>query len=608
MFELVREWYRSKVNALKTQNLGFRQLERAVQEADEAEPETGWSKIVDGIRRTAPGSQDVIEASQIVNDQDNRIWYQTSRRPEYKGHIPGDQEAMIAQARRYFRTDPNGRAALWTMVKYIIGPGLKITPQSKDPRVHRLWREFWNADRNKMRLRQFELVLRTMRDGETFIQYFNTDENGQPTWKTTIRFRDPLLLKEGLVPYGENPVTGKADYRMNSRLGVEVNPDDPETVLAYHIADPWDLAKVQRIPAEQIQHIKIFADLDQKRGESFLQPIMEMLEHYRQWMKYRIMLNKVRTAVVMVRKITGGTQADISRMSQNLAASATNRQGESKKISFREGTILNANAGVDYDFKSPNINASDVSEDGRRMKLEMAAGTGQPEHAFGDASNSNMASTLIAESPFVKDIKFWETFFEFHLKDMFRRVVQAAVKAGKLQEPPEDDIFGEETVSEAADKPSDLELAVTAGAQVRPDAEDGKDAKVGTDDDVDDDGDAEDDLTQLSEHEAFYGCDIQWPEIVHREIDKTTAAVIQQKDAGLISDATAASVLGYDYDEEVRRQQQIEKEAEDNPFKQQAAQDRADAQAAAAADVQAQGEEDAVKPPAKKPAKTTADA
>lgn len=563
MLSWLREWYKTKVNEQRAKNQGFQTLFDSIEEynhlTEGMTKQDSWVKMAEGRKPGEGqgkgfeaelakhiGGKDVNEASMIVQDADQLAWLMTSRRPEYKGHVPGDQEAMIMNARRLYRFDPNARAAIRTVVQYIMGPGVKITPQSKDPQIHRLWREFWTSERNKMQLRQFEIPLRLFRDGELFMQFFGQDDDNKTSWKTTIRFRDPLLLRE-------LPVTpSNGDYRTNSRLGVEVDPNDPETVVAYYISDPWDLAKVYRVEAARIIHIKAFADMDQKRGESGIQPVMEMFEHYRQWMKYRIILNKVRSAVVLVRKLTGGTGADVARMSQGLSQSATARTGENKKVSFREGTILNANAGVDYDFKTPNVNASDVTDDARRMKLEMAAGTGLPEYAFGDAANANMASTMISESPFVKEIKWWQTYLEYYFKEMFRRVIQQAVEAGKLTPPKMDDIFAETILKEGNEANTD---------QTDQDAKKMQGDKKGVEG-------SKDDLSAVTEYEAFYGCDLQWPEIVHREIDKTTNAMIAQVEAGLVSESTASSVLGYDYDEEVRKQALIEQEADNNPFKQ----------------------------------------
>jgi hypothetical protein len=455
---------------------------------------------------------------------------------------------MIRQARQMWRFDPNARAALGNLLYYIIGEGVKITPQSDDPRLHRLFREFWNAPRNRMQLKQGEFVLRTMRDGESILQFFNRDEEGKPTWKTTVRFRDPDLLVDPGLEYGG---TGRT-----ASDGILLDPNDHERALKYFFRRRYD--QLSGVPdvvdASQVLHAKIMCDSEQKRGESYVQPAMEMFGQYKEWLRYRIVLNKVRTAMVMVRKVTGSA-ADVEAIKGTLQESRTQRTGEVKKRIPPPGTIMNANGGVDYEFKSANIAASDAAEDGRSMKLGMAAGTNSPEYVFGDASNANYASTLIAESPFVKGIRYWQTFFEFQFKEIYRRVVQAAVDAGKLKPPAEDDIFAEQGKRDV----SEAEAVPPKPGEPQP--SNGKEPSGA------DEGEQEAPVHELSEFEKFWGCDVQWPEVVHRDLKDTAAAIIQMVQAGLISESTASSVLGYDYEEEVRKQQLIEEDAAANPFK-----------------------------------------
>src|SRR5207302_1611450 len=116
-----------------------------------------------------------------------------------------------------------------------------------------------------------------------------------------------------------------------------------------------------------------------------------------------------RTAIVMIKEVTG-TPTEVSNMSKTLPLATRQVANETKSKNFRGGTIITAGPGVKYRIESPNINANDVKEDGRNIMLAMAAGMNMPEYIFGDASNANYASTMIAESPFVKMIQFFQVF------------------------------------------------------------------------------------------------------------------------------------------------------------------------------------------------------
>lgn len=467
----------------------------------------------------------VTEASDLVLDKPTDGGFiRIEEQDLQKGHIEANQLDMVKQARKFYRSDPNARAILDTLCHYIMGKGLTIAPRSKEPMVWWIWREFWTSDRNKMLMRQFEIPLRLFRDGEVFLHCMDKDENGSPTGKTTVRFIDPLQVKNP-------PTQPMLDNKVRS--GVETDPNDVETILAYHVQDRVDTSKFARIPAEEVIHLKIYADADQRRGETLLQAVMKMFTDYKQWLDNRIILNKMRTAIVMIRKITG-TPSQVQQIADQ-APNATNvRSGETKKQNIRGGTILNANAGVSYEMLSPNINAQDVKEDGRNIKLNISAGTQIPEYIFGDASNANYSSTMISEAPFVKAIEYWQIFLEYLFQQLFKKVMLNASKKGLIK-PPSDEEFlrkvrGLGQLSEEIDEEK-LAAIMPEGKMETP-------------------------------SEIFFGVDIQWPEIVHRNVKEQVDALMVARTSGWVSDPTCSSVLGYEYNEEVRKQKQVKEQAE----------------------------------------------
>jgi len=473
-------------------------------------------------------SKIVTEASDLVLEKPtDGGFFKIDTQDLQKGHIEQTQMDMVKEARKFYRSDPNARAILDTLLHYIMGKGLTMVPKSKDPMVWYTWREFWTADRNRMSIRQFEIPLRLFRDGEIFLHCMDKDEAGRPTGKTTVRFIDPLQVK--------NPsnLTGVSLIDSNTRSGIETDPNDIEKVIGYWVQDRVKTDKFTKLPPEEVLHLKIYADADQRRGETLLQAVMKMFTDYKQWLENRIILNKMRTAIVMIRKITG-TPSQVQQIADQ-APNATNvRSGETKKQNIRGGTILNANAGVSYEMLSPNINAQDVKEDGRNIKLNIAAGTQIPEYIFGDASNANYSSTMISEAPFVKAIEFWQIYLEFFFSQLFKKVLTNASK-NSLIKPPNDDEFirklrGLGNLSEEIDEEKLAEI-MPEGKMETP-------------------------------TEIFFGVDIQWPEIVHRNIKELTDALMVGRTNGWISDPTCSSVLGYEYNEEVRKQKQVKEQAE----------------------------------------------
>lgn len=495
----------------------------------------------------------IAEASGLVTEKSDSDGWQKIISPTdtEKGFTYGDQREMIRQARKVFRFDPHARAIIQTMVNYIVGKGFNIQSKSDDKKVKFVWTEFWNSPRSKMRLKRFEIIVRAFRDGEVFLELFSKNAAGAESGLTTVRFLDPLLIKN---PYEAKvgQIEGTVEVIRN---GVEIDPNDVEKVVAYWVERRDAVGQFRRVAAENVVHVKLFADSDQRRGETFLQTVFTMIANYNNWLDNRIILNRMRSAIVLIRKVTGTAQ-EMNPLKGNFGPK--NRADNSGKTIITGGKILTANEGVDYKMESPNINAGDVKDDGRNIKLAMSAGTQIPEYAFGDASNNNYASSLIAESPFVKAIEYWQLIFEEFIKELYRKVLENAVKSGKLQAPTDDEfmaaIFGETDVEEEAavddEKANDDPAADPAN---KPD-----------DSGADDEGEDETEMADGSMEtptEIFYGCDIQWPEIIHREIDKQVSALMTARQNGWLADSTASAALGYDYDEEVRKQNEIEEAA-----------------------------------------------
>jgi hypothetical protein len=467
---------------------------------------------------------------------------------------------MIRKAREFFRFDANTRAALNTMLHYIMGKGLSITPKSKDPMVWYIWREFWSAPRNKMALKQFEIVLRTLRDGELFIEHFDEDEEKKKTGKTTIRFIDPLMVRA--------KDTSSAPTSQTLNNGVLTDPEDVEKVTGYTVQSRVNENDFRTVPAEKCLHIKVGVDSDQKRGETTLLAIMNMIKHYEQWIENRIILNKMRTAIVMI-KYVNGSPGEVANIAATIPQAST-PSNQTTRQNIRGGTVVTANAGVKYEMLSANINASDVKEDGRNIKLNMAAGMNLPEYVFGDASNNNFASSLIAEAPFVKSIQFWQIFFEYWLSQLYRIVIENAVKGGLVEAPNDEEFINKlkklRPIQEAAGASSSDDVPQSAGAETSPTAKIVKQPEVDPKEQK-----REDELSKLMPDgkmempsEIFFGCDMDWPEIIHRDIKEQVDALSIARQNGWLADSTATAALGYDYPEEVRKQKAIEEEAAKN--------------------------------------------
>lgn len=333
-----------------------------------------------------------------------------------------EHQNMMLQANKLYHTNPYARAIIRNMVKFILGKGPRVIPkdETQKDKILEAWEGFKKD--NKFNIKEKEICRRLFRDGEVFIRFFDNESEG----KTKIRFIRPQFIM--------NPKN--KELSANITHGIETDPEDIEQVISYYRCDKDGNYK-ERIKAEEVLHVKIFADSDQKRGISLLKIAAKRLAQYESWLDDRIVLNKVRSAIALVRTVTGTGKNVKSIRDENLSS----RLPESKqKVAMPgRGTIITASKGIEYDMLSPNIQAADVKDDGRAMLLSIAASIGFPEMLLtADYSNANYASSLTAQNPFVREIEDWQDFTTYIYDVIFARFIMNKIKANKLPDNVDD--------------------------------------------------------------------------------------------------------------------------------------------------------------------------
>lgn len=352
-------------------------------------------------------------------DKDWREWEPIDQEgvSAYRGLTLERLTVMRNKARTLARDNPHAKGILRNFVKYVVGKGFSYSAETDDPQVAEKaaeeWERFCNA--NNWASMEREIVKRSLRDGEVFLRFFRQPET------LLVRFVDPVL------------VTPKS-ADMKHPFGIEYKPDDlGGPPIAYYIRPNYETITSDRIDAKEIDHIKVEVDSDIPRGISVLWSVRRRLRQYDTWLGDRLILNKLRTAIVLVRKHKGASPSQI-------AAFATAQQTESKTDdltgdSYRSktihpGSVVDIPDTVDLEYMAANINARDVAADGRAVLLSVAAGIGQPEYMVtGDASNANYASTMVAEGPGVKEFEYWQGVFGGEFAAIWRRVMAWAGQA-----------------------------------------------------------------------------------------------------------------------------------------------------------------------------------
>jgi hypothetical protein len=242
---------------------------------------------------------------------------------------------------------------------------------------------------------------------------------------------------------------------------------------------------------------------------------------YKKWLDDRMRLNLIRATLALVKKVQGTTDQVASIASAQRTVNAAAPDGTPYAKLPEAASIFTASQGVEYQLLSPNLQASDVKEDGRNILLAVSAGAGLPEYMVtSDASNANYASTMVAEAPGVREFMDWQDFFGLCFQEICTKALMAGIKAGEV--PTHEEV--------------EIKLRVTDPETMEAHEE-----------------------SFRAQQEVSTDVTVTFPELVHRDIEKETKSYVQQVMQGWMSNRTASTRLDLDYDYE-REQIDIEEE------------------------------------------------
>jgi hypothetical protein len=310
-------------------------------------------------------------------------------------------------------------------ISYIVGPGhsyraaiCKGMDESVDlaMQVQKYLDAF--VHENRWQQRQQEIVRRLDRDGEAFLRFF-VDRDGM----TRVRFIEP---EQVTTP------TGLASDPSAS-FGIQTDADDVETVLAYYVDG-------ELVEAADVQHRRANVDFNVKRGLPLYTPVRKNLRRAERLLRNMSVVAEIQSAIALIRKHRGASRSGVEQFvaDTSVAGVSDPGQGSGRTRHFTQygpGTILDAPAGMDYDFPARGLDASSFVVVLQAELRAVAARLVMPEFMFtSDASNANFASTMVAEGPAIRMFERLQATLIEQDRAVMRRVVENAIEAGAL--PP----------------------------------------------------------------------------------------------------------------------------------------------------------------------------
>jgi hypothetical protein len=363
-------------------------------------------------------------------------------RPVYE--TEGDLEAMRAAADVLCETSTAAIGALKNLTNFVIGSGFvySASPRQKQDKdkqlvgaVQVVIDEFleandWCGDRER------ELFGISRRYGESLLSI--TDDGGGHASIRNIaaaRVKEPRILPE---------------YGRSTTFGVETTADDLEQPLGYWVQ--WDSldGQLEFTEAVNVEHIKINVDRGIKRGVSDFFAVETDFEAARTLLKAMVKGGAVQASIAyIVEHAPGITQGQIENLrtqnatlkyDQTTPANGTQTHYQQR---LKPGQRLDVGKGQQY--KGSPLASGEAANAYVTILQAGLRSIGSrwcmPEYMIsGDASNANYSSTMVAESPFVRNCEVEQAFY----KRKFLRVVWAAVRiaadAGRFGGRPFDEV------------------------------------------------------------------------------------------------------------------------------------------------------------------------
>lgn len=300
-------------------------------------------------------------------------------------------------SRLYATKDPMGKQAIRLWTDYTFGSGMVW--DTEDEKTKKALGGFWDARGNRKILGaagQRKSSNKLLIDGEVYFAIF-LGANGT----ATIRRIDPLEITE-----------------------IITNPDDKEDERFYRRQWSDRQGKPHETIYRSTNNIKSEATLDMY-GKSITQTdeaLVYRLEYNDRnplllpaliWMKYHTKFLASRIAVMLAlakfawrSKVKGG----------QTAVDAIKAKTHGQDIAA--GSQLVENLGVDTTPIKTETGASAAYQDGRMIKLMIAAAVGIPEQYFGDISIGNLATAKTVELPMMKMFQSYQRVWSAAYQDI----------------------------------------------------------------------------------------------------------------------------------------------------------------------------------------------
>jgi len=313
-------------------------------------------------------------------------------------------------SRLYSVKDPMGKQAIRLWTDYTFGTGMTWSVEKGNEATKKVLEAFWDSKANQAVLSargQRKSSDKLLIDGEVFFAIFLGAKD------VKIRRIDPLEIIEIITdPDDKDDVKfykrawsdaqGKAHediYRSTTNLKNEATPDMYGT-------------RVQQTEDALVYHLTY--NTISQRGNPLLLPALIWLKYLTKFLASRIAIMLALAKFAWKSKVKGG----------QVAVDAIKAKTHGQDIPA--ASTLAENLGVETTVMKQETGASGAYQDGRMIKLQIAAAVGIPEQYFGDISIGNLATAKTVELPMFKMFQSYQKVWSDTYKDIDEVVLEHA--------------------------------------------------------------------------------------------------------------------------------------------------------------------------------------
>lgn len=433
---------------------------------------------------------EAIERRTLRKELDLLAWQSL----DYLGGSEQDLQAvqrrkLVQQARVAWQQDPQLGAAVDLMNDFTLGRGVP-TPQARDPKVQEVIAEAWNDPDNQLILTSYPAQMALGTDlslqSNLFVLIF-TGQDGRVKLGMLDHdsvenvVRDPENRRK-VIYYVSRRKHIKWDYESDvPAYDNQIDRVKGERVLYYqHWAN--EPPSGQKAPAKKmgkgrVYHIAINRTGEMAFGHPTAHRVLRWTNAFNSLMEARVDAAKAAAAFVMKRKVKG-TPNQVQKLATQILSKrgelgrSVDTAGEDYLIGPRSASIITENEQVEHESFKLDSGSAGANIDGQMIRSQISAATHFPQHYLGDIGSANLATATSMELPVLKAVESRQEIFEGLFRWFIDRVIEEAVKSGRLSEELSDEEWAErqaeqekEGTDEAPPVPSGMEQVGGADAQ-----------------------------------------------------------------------------------------------------------------------------------------------